>query len=245
MEDMPMQEFRPNLNGSRKRLNPGKIIATLCKYGFGTLFVLLAILGSQAFTTIPPAIPSAAPSGPTGVSAASLNSTLSAEVFHKFVNRTSQRMYPRLSREIVDSAIKYSGKYDLSPILVLAIIETESEFYPFAVSKENAKGLMQINPVANQRLLLQEGIFREPRDIFDPERNIEAGCFLLRSFINESPDVNTALDKYLGANSIPYKAEIYEVMGKILLLGITEELNRTPRHKIEPVVKVEPRRSQK
>ncbi|HJW30020.1 MAG TPA: transglycosylase SLT domain-containing protein [Saprospiraceae bacterium] len=149
-------------------------------------------------------------------------------------------MYPRLSREIVDSAIKYSAKYDLSPILVLAIIETESKFYPFALSKQNAKGLMQINPDANQQLLLQEGIFKEPADIFDPERNIEAGCFLLRRFINESPDFNTALDKYLGADSVPYKAQIHGVMGKILLLGITEELNGTS-HKISPVVKVEPR----
>ena len=155
-------------------------------------------------------------------------------------------MYPRLSREIVQAAIKYSEKYDLSPVLVLAVAEAESQFYPFALSKKNAKGLMQINPEANQGLLMQEGIFKEPSDIFDPERNIEAGCFLLRKFINESPDFNSALDKYLGADSAPYKAEIHQVMGKVLLLGITEELNRTSPHKIQPIVKVEaPPRPQK
>jgi hypothetical protein len=151
-------------------------------------------------------------------------------------------MYPRLSREIVESAIKYSGKYDLSPILVLAIVKTESEFYPFALSNKNSKGLMQINPEANQQLLIQEGIFKEPADIFDPDRNIEAGCFLLRRLINESPDFNTALDKYLGADSISYKAKIYEVLGKILLLGITEDLNRTSSHKIETLAKVKAKR---
>ena len=166
-------------------------------------------------------------------------STLSAEVFQKFISTSGQRMYPRLSREIVDSAIAYSEKYDLSPILVLAIAKTESEFYPFALSNKNAKGLMQINPEANQRLLIQQGIFKEPADIFDPERNIEAGCFLLRRFINESPDFNAALDKYLGADSVSYKAQIHEVLGKILLLGITEELNGTSQHKIAPVEKVE------
>jgi len=150
-------------------------------------------------------------------------------------------MYPRLSREIVDSAIKYSEKYDLSPILVLAIIETESEFYPFALSKQNARGLMQINPDANEDVLIGKGIFKESSDIFDPERSIEAGCFLLRQFINESPDFNTALDKYLGANSVKYKVQIHAVMGKILLYGITEELNRTSQHKIGQLVKVEPR----
>jgi hypothetical protein len=242
-----MQEFRPDSSGSKTRLNPGTIIATLCKYGFGTLLVLLGILGSQAFWTTPQAMPAAIPSPSrlTSAPAVSRHSTLSAEVFQKFVSKTGQRMYPRLSHEIVDSAIKYSGKYDLSPILVLAIAKTESEYYPFALSKQNAKGLMQINPDANLRLLLQEGIFTEPADIYDPERNIEAGCFLLRRFINESSDFNTALDKYLGADSISYKAKIHEAMGKILLLGITEELNRTSQHKIEPVVKVELHPAQK
>ena len=85
----------------------------------------------------------------------------------------------------------------------------------------------------------QQGIIKDPAEIFDPDRNIEAGCFLLRRFINESPDFNTALDKYLGADSVTYKAEIHQVMGKVLLLGITEELNETSQHKIQPIVKVE------
>ncbi len=240
-----MQEFRPGPSGSRTRLNPGTTIATLCKYGFGTLLVLMTILGSQAFRTTTPAIPAAVPPRPTGVLAVSRNSTLSAEVYLKFVSGDGQRMYPRLAREIVESAIKYSGKYNLSPILVLAIARAESEFYPFALSKRNAKGLMQVNPDANLKLLLQEGIFKEPADIFDPERNIEAGCFLLRQFINESPDLNTALDKYLGADSISYKTQIQESLGKILLLGITEELNRTAQHKIEMVALVEAHKNQK
>jgi hypothetical protein len=231
-EETTMQRFW-------RYLNSGTILANLCKYGFGTLLVILAFFAFQVFRASTQSMPAALLSHATGAAAVSRHSTLSTEVFYKFINGASQRMYPRLSREIVDSAIKYSEKYDLSPILVLAIIKTESEFYPFALSKQNAKGLMQINPSANEQMLLQEGIFKEPADIFDPERSIEAGCFLLRRFINESPDFNTALDKYLGAESVAYKAQIHAEMGKILLLGITEDLNRTSQHKIEPVVKVE------
>jgi hypothetical protein len=240
-EETTMQGLRSNLNRLKIYLNSGTIVAKSCKYGFGTLLVLLAVLGSQAFRTTPRAMTSEP--NPAASPAVSRHSTLSADVFHRYVSGTSQRMYPRLSREIVDSAIKYSEKYDLSPILVLAIIKTESEFYPFALSPQNAKGLMQINPDANEALLIQKGIFNQRSDIFDPERNIEAGCFLLRQFINESSDFNTALDKYLGANSVSYKAQIHEVMGKILLVGITEELNRTTQHKVDPLVKVEPRAS--
>jgi len=64
----------------------------------------------------------------------------------------------------------------------------------------------------------------------------------LRRFINESTDFNAALDKYLGADSVSYKAQIREVMGKILLFGITEELTNTA-HKVEPVANVSLRTS--
>ncbi len=40
-------------------------------------------------------------------------------------------------------------------------------------------------------------------------------------------------------DSILYKAEIHAVMGRILLLGITEELSKTSQHKIQPIIKVE------
>ncbi len=229
-----MQIFKPNLNGLRKYLNSGKTFKGLYRYGLGTLIVILVIIGSQAFRTTPQASPAELPDS-IKTSAALRYSTLNANVFMKFVSESSQRMYPRLSREIVDSAIKYSEKYDLSPILILAIMKTESEFYPFALSKQNAKGLMQINPAANQELLVKEGIFQNPADIFDPERSIEAGCFLLRRFINQSPDFNSALDKYLGADSVAYKAQIHQEMGKILLVGITEELNKTSKHKVNPI----------
>jgi len=220
--------------------------ANAYKYAVGTFLALSSFLAWRVFMQPPRVIQAATtPSIPLEATGVSRHSTLSVEVFHKYVSQNSQRMYPRLSREIVQSAIRYSDKYDLSPILVLAVVEAESEFYPFALSKKDAKGLMQINPEANQQLLLQEGIFKEPSDIFDPDRNIEAGCFLLRKFINESPDFSTALDKYLGADSISYKAEIHGVMGRILLLGITEELNRTSQHKIQPIVKVEAVRSKK
>jgi soluble lytic murein transglycosylase-like protein len=234
-----MQAFKSSLAKTRTYLNSRAIVSKLCKYGFGTILIFVAVLGSQAFRTtqtIAPAMTATADAVPD----VSRHSTLNAEVFQRYVGAASQRMYPRLSREIVDSATRYSEKYDLSPILVLAIIETESEFYPFALSKQNAKGLMQINPDANENALIKKGIFKESSDIFDPERSIEAGCFLLREFINESPDFNTALDKYLGANSVKYKVQIHEVMGRILLFGITEELNRTAQHRIDPLVKVEP-----
>jgi soluble lytic murein transglycosylase-like protein len=185
-----IQESRATPKILRTDLNFG-FSANAYKYALGTFLALSSILAWRVFTSTPQVIQAAvAPSVPLEATGVSRHSTLSVEVFHKFVTQNNQRMYPRLSREIVQSAIKYSDKYDLSPILVLAVVEAESQFYPFALSKKDAKGLMQINPEANQEILLREGIFQEPSDVFDPDRNIEAGCFLLRKFINESPDFN-------------------------------------------------------
>jgi soluble lytic murein transglycosylase len=233
------QELSAHKKTLRTRLNPGPHVKTFFKFVFGILVVFSSIAGSQIFRATPKAVPNTPAPEPV-VSAAARHSTLNVDVFHKFVTRNSQHMYPRLSKEIVGSAIKYSEKYDLSPIMVLAVAEAESQFNPFAVSKQNARGLMQINPDANEKLLVQEGIIKDTSELFDPDRNIEAGCFLLRRFINNSSDFNTALDKYLGAESTAYKAEIHQVMGKVLLLGITEELNKTSDHKIQPIIKVEP-----
>ncbi len=233
-----LREIRSSPKTLRTDRNPGFNLRKLCKYAFRTLLVLVSIAGWEVFKATP-RVNAVAPSPPVVEASAARHSTLSVDIFQKYVSRSSQRMYPRLSREIVEAAVKYSEKYDLSPILVLAVVEAESEFYPFALSKKNAKGLMQINPEANQDVLLRRGIFKEPTDIFDPDRNIEAGCYLLRRFINQSPDLDTALDNYLGADSATYKGEIHRVMGKILLLGITEEINSTAQHKIQPVVKVE------
>ncbi len=229
-----MQKLRAIPDGSTTRL----VIITAGKYAFLAFVMLLAIAVSEAFRMTPQSVLPTLPVTAAG-SEVTRHSTLNADVFQKYVGRTSQRMYPRLCREIVDSAIRYSAKYDLSPILVLAVVEAESQFYTFALSKQKAGGLMQINSEANQEVLLQEGIFKGPEDLFDPDRNIEAGCFLLRRYINECSDLNKALDKYLGANSVSYKAEIHSVMGRILLLGITEELNKTAQHKIEPIARVE------
>ena len=234
-----IQESRATPKILRTDLNSGSG-AKVYKYAFGILLFLSSVLGWRVSTPTPPATQAAVvPPAQREATGVSRHSTLSVEVFQKFVTQNSPRMYPRLSREIVQAAIKYSDKYDLSPILVLSVVAAESQFYPFAVSKKDAKGLMQINPQANLQLLIQEGIFREAADIFDPDRNIEAGCFLLRKFIDDSTDFNTALDKYLGADSVLYKAEIHGVMGRILLLGITEEINTTSKHKIEPIAKVE------
>ncbi len=62
--------------------------------------------------------------------------------------------------------------FKLSPQLVLAIINTESNFNPNAVSPKNAQGLMQLIPDTAARFKV--------RNILDPAQNIRGGMAYLR-----------------------------------------------------------------
>jgi soluble lytic murein transglycosylase-like protein len=78
---------------------------------------------------------------------------------------------PELER-IAAAVIRYSGKYDLDPELVMAILLVESSARPWARSPKGALGLMQVMP----SMMRPMGIAGNLSTI---ETNIEAGCLIL------------------------------------------------------------------
>lgn len=63
-------------------------------------------------------------------------------------------------------------EYQLSPHLVLAVMASESNFDPWAVSPKNAQGLMQLIPDTAARFKVKR--------IADPVQNIRGGMAYLR-----------------------------------------------------------------
>lgn len=72
---------------------------------------------------------------------------------------------------------KYSQQYNLRPEFVHSIIQQESSYNPKAISKSNAKGLMQLLPATFAEVTKKLCI--ENPDPFNPEQNIRCGCYYL------------------------------------------------------------------
>ncbi len=83
---------------------------------------------------------------------------------------------------------------DLSPELVLSVIEVESNFDRYAVSVAGALGLMQIMP-----FWLDE-IGRPNDNLLHVDTNLRYGCTILRFYLDkEKGDLRRALGRYNGS----------------------------------------------
>ncbi|MCC6141510.1 MAG: DUF3393 domain-containing protein [Nitrospira sp.] len=78
---------------------------------------------------------------------------------------------------------RYADQFKVSPSLIFAVIRTESNFNPFAVSSAPAFGLMQLVPSSGGRDAYRKAKGKDAipsRDyLFDPENNIELGSAYL------------------------------------------------------------------
>lgn len=77
---------------------------------------------------------------------------------------------------------KYAQKYGVDESLILAIMQTESSFNPYAVSRSDALGLMQVvQHSAGRDVFKMKGKWGQPSRsyLFDPENNIDTGTAYL------------------------------------------------------------------
>jgi len=85
--------------------------------------------------------------------------------------------YPFHYRELI---MEYAEAYGVDPYLVVAIIRNESKFNPEAVSRKEARGLMQIAPItgewASEKLEIED---YRPDRLHEPRLNIQIGCWYL------------------------------------------------------------------
>ncbi len=155
--------------------------------------------------------------------------TFNRAVLRDFILTHNKKVYDRLVDEIIDACIANAYKYRLSPILVLSLIQVESEFNVNATSPIGAVGLTQVNPKDWLDVLISRKIVSSMPDCYDPAKNIEAGCFILRHYLDQTQNFELALDRYLGTQSNKYRDDVYRMVGSILMTGITYEINASYR----------------
>jgi len=99
---------------------------------------------------------------------------------------------------------------DLRPELVLAVIEVESRFDKFAISRAGALGLMQVMP-----FWLKE-IGRPNDNLFDMKTNLRMGCTILRHYLDkEKGNLTHALARYNGSlYSHRYTSKVFRALDK-------------------------------
>jgi soluble lytic murein transglycosylase-like protein len=99
-------------------------------------------------------------------------------------------------RELIQAAAE---RYSVDAELVTSVIAAESNFDPKAVSRRNARGLMQLLPETAARFGVQ--------NIFDPKENIEAGTRYLSELLQRyKNDLALALAAY---NAGPERVQQY------------------------------------
>ncbi len=95
---------------------------------------------------------------------------------------------------LLKSIHREARRVELPPELVIAVIEVESRFDTFAISRSGAQGLMQVMP-----FWLDE--IGHPEDnLVDMNTNLRMGCTILKYYMDmEKNDLRGALARYNGS----------------------------------------------
>ena len=131
-----------------------------------------------------------------------------------WLSAMSRRLDTRIADHKTRIAFLKSVHYEasragLDPQLVLGLIQVESGFKKYAVSRAGARGFMQVMPFW-VRLIGTKG-----DDLFDMRKNIRYGCTILRHYLDvEKGDLYRALGRYNGSLGQPQYPRAVEAAWK-------------------------------
>lgn len=104
--------------------------------------------------------------------------------------------------EMATALFDACNEYYIDPLLIIAMIETESSFYSRIHSSKDAVGLMQLKlstgrPLAKE-LIAQGKIstWKGVWSLYNPYKNVLLGTYYMHKLINRFDDINAALVAY-------------------------------------------------
>ena len=126
---------------------------------------------------------------------------MTKRVLAKFHDEESARRFLAL--------VRYEAmRAGLDPHLVLAVIDVESKFRKYAVSRAGARGLMQVMPFWVTEI-------GEPgHNLFHERTNLRYGCTILRHYLDrERGNLGNALARYNGSlGQADYPARVFRAL---------------------------------
>jgi len=129
----------------------------------------------------------------------------------RWLGAMSARLQPRKPswqerKEFLQTVWYESRRAGLDTSLVLGLIQVESAFRKFAVSRVGARGYMQVMPFWTR--LIGDG---DPAKLFHMQTNLRFGCVILRHYLDrERGDLYMTLGRYNGSRGkAPYPNAVF------------------------------------
>lgn len=120
--------------------------------------------------------------------------------FDAMSRRLHSRMPDALLRtEFLQTVWYESRRAGLDPAMVMGLIQVESGFRKYAISKAGARGYMQVMPFWTR--VIGDG---QPSRLFHMQTNLRYGCAILRMYVDmERGNLYLALGRYNGSRGRP------------------------------------------
>ena len=122
-----------------------------------------------------------------------------------------QKPDAHVRQEFLQTLWYESRRAGLEPALVLGLVQVESNFRKFAVSRAGARGYMQVMPFWMR--VLGNG---DTGRLFHLQTNLRFGCVILRHYLDrERGDLFLALGRYNGSRGqAPYPSAVLAAKGR-------------------------------
>jgi soluble lytic murein transglycosylase-like protein len=172
-------------------------VGILRRFLYSSVFALLATLSLPAQSAVDHADPELRSYLKQAIANASqFKDRFDAEVWLVSMSQPMSRYVKdheeRLS--LLQSIHRAASAAELQPELVLAVIQVESAFDQYAISRVGAQGLMQVMP------FWKKEIGRPDDNLTDVETNLRYGCYILKVYIQkEKGHLARALARYNGS----------------------------------------------
>lgn len=117
---------------------------------------------------------------------------------------------PEFRIELLKNVHYEAKRAGIEPELVLAVIEVESNFKPFAISRVGARGLMQVMPFWLKK------IGRPGDSLFHVQTNLRYGSTILKYYLDkENGNLTRALGRYNGSpGRWKYPGKVYRAFDR-------------------------------